>query len=108
MSIKESDWKKFRKLREVTLDRLCLKILDEVRELCDQAGPTNHEKYGDIYQHIRRRDKDIVRAFDGPSRSVAWLQLLAMIDLDLVTDEELSVFSEDLQATIAEFLIFRQ
>jgi hypothetical protein len=42
MDIKESDWKVFRKLRELALERFCQRVLEEVRVLLDK-GIGSHE-----------------------------------------------------------------
>jgi len=45
MDIKESDWKTFRRLRELALDRYCQRVLDEVRIIVEKSGDTNHKRY---------------------------------------------------------------
>jgi len=87
---RESDWKKFTKLKNIALDRFCESVLSESQILCDRENLTAHERYLDLYKLIQTRDKELVRAFDGHSRSRADQQLL-------ITDDELSKFSEETQ-----------
>jgi hypothetical protein len=94
---RESDWKKFTKLKKIALERFCESVLDELRALCDREDLTAHERYLDIYKIIQKRDKELGRAFDGHSRSQADQQLRDMYNKGLVTDDELSKFSEETQ-----------
>ena len=65
--------------------------------LCDRENLTAHEKYLDIYKIIQKRDYELGRVFDGHSRSRADQQLRDMYNKGLVTDDELSKFSEETQ-----------
>jgi hypothetical protein len=95
MQGRESDWKKFTKLKKVALERFCDAVLDEARALCDKENMTAHERYLELYEAIQNRDKEIVRAFDGHSRSRADFQLRHMYVLGLLTEDEVSQFSEN-------------
>ncbi len=94
---RETDWKKFTKIKKTALDRFCESVLDETRELSDRDDLTAHERYLNIYNNIQTRDKELGRTFDGHSRSRADQQLREMYNKGLVTDEELSKFSEETQ-----------
>ena len=50
-----------------------------------------------MHKIIQKRDKELGRAFDGHSRSRADQQLRDMYNKGLVTDDELSKFSEETQ-----------
>ena len=89
----ESDWKTFRKLREVALERFCERILAEVCGVAADVKRTSHPRYLAVYELIQERNDQIARAFDSPRRSVAVTQLAAMISLDLITEEELLSFT---------------
>jgi hypothetical protein len=91
--IAESDWRVLRELRSVALERLCERVLDEIRIISADSGKTFHERYQAVYGLIRRRDDDIARAFDAPRRSQAFFELAAMKSLGLLTPEELRSFS---------------
>lgn len=94
MQGRESDWKKFTKLKKIALERFCESVLNESRLLCDREDLTAHEKYLEIYEIIQKRDRELGRTFDGHSRSRADQQLRDMYNRGLVTDDELSKFSE--------------
>ena len=89
----ESDWKVFRELRVVALERFCERVLDEINHLSSDIGMTAHDRYTEVYRLIERRDRELARAFDGPSRSKATAQLTLMSSLGLLSPEELSRFT---------------
>ncbi len=90
----ERDWKIFRDLAQVALDRFCAHVLGEISAVATDTSKSNHDRYGEIYGLIRNRDRELAQAFDGMSRSNASLQLLLMVRRELITDEELAQFSE--------------
>jgi hypothetical protein len=98
--INESDWKVFRELRQIALDRFCQRILDEIRQVSADPNRGAHERYLAVYDLIRRCDREIADAFNDPRRSTAFPQLLAIQSHKLLTEEELGRFSPD----VREFL----
>ena len=100
MQGRESDWKKFTKLKKIALERFCESVLNESRLLCDREDLTAHEKYLELYKIIHKRDRELGRAFDGHSRSRADLQLRDMYNRGLVSDDELSKFSEETRSLV--------
>jgi hypothetical protein len=89
----EPDWRTFRKLREVALERLCERILAEVGRVTSDAKRTSHARYLAAYELIQERDDQIARVFNNPRRSVAVSQLAMMMSLDLISQEELQAFT---------------
>ena len=81
--VRESDWKTFRELREVALERLCRRILSEVEDLVQDNSRNHHERYRDLWRLLRERDPDVSRAFDDPRRSRMLWQLAAIHRLGL-------------------------
>ena len=96
----ESDWKTFRKLREVALERFCERILAAVGRITSDAKRTSHARYLAAYALIQERDDQIARAFNNPRRSVAAMQLAAMMSLDLISREELQSFTPRTQSIV--------
>ena len=96
----ETDWKAFRKLREVALERLCERILAEVGRIASDTKRTPHTRYLAAYELIQERDDQIARAFNNPRRSVAVAQLAAMMSLDLISQEELQSFTPRTQSVV--------
>jgi hypothetical protein len=102
-SIPEADWKLFRRLHPVALERFCQRVLDEVARLAGEPGPTAHQRYAAIYQLMQQKDKDLAGAFDNPRRSAALVQLATMCAHGLVTEEEMTGFSAQTRQAIARF-----
>jgi len=100
MEIEESDWKIFRRLHSIALERYCQRVLEEVRAAAECKGEY-HDCYRKVYRLIRNRDKTLASAFDDPRRSTAFVLLANMIDEDLLTEEELKQFSSEAQEHIA-------
>jgi hypothetical protein len=97
MDISESDWKTFKKLRALALERFSQQILDEVQAISSKSGPTAHERYLEVYRHIHERDEEVANAFNRFSRSTALLSLRLIRSLNLLTDTELSGLSDEAQ-----------
>lgn len=96
----ESDWKKFRKLREVALERLCNRILKEILALAADTSSGPHQRYLEIYELICRRDREIGSAFNDPRRLRALQQLSAMHALGLLEAGELDAFTEETRTRV--------
>ena len=99
MEINDSDWKVFRRLRSIALERYCKRVLEEVRVAAD-CKDDYHDCYRKVYRLIRDRDKRMAAAFDDPRRSTAFILLTNMIAEGLLTERELKQFSRDVQERI--------
>jgi len=89
----ERDWKLFRELRELALERLCRRILEELQSRIEDRSRTYHERYLDVLDVLKERDREIARAFDGPRRSRMLQQLGAIQALGLLEADELARFT---------------
>lgn len=96
----ETDWKAFKKLREVALERLCEQILNGIGSITADNRKGFHARYLSIFEFIQEQDDHIARAFNNPRRSSAVMQLVAMASLDLVKPEELRAFTPRTQAVV--------
>ena len=103
-SISESDWKVFRELQTIALDRFCLRVLSEIESVSATSGKTAHERYLDVYKLIQQRDEELALAFNDARRSVAWQQLAAIQRHNLLTDEEMSRFSPETREIVRTYL----
>lgn len=102
--ITESDWKKFRPLREQALERFCGRVLDEVAQIGSDQSKSTHERYVAIYQLTRDRDKEIDQIFDSLRRSTAVMQICSLRLHGLLTDAEVRQFSPEIIDTVELFL----
>ena len=99
--IRESDWKIFRELRQVALERFCQRVLTEIEGMSSDANKSFHERYLEVYRHIEQQDSELGRAFDAPRRSQALTQLAVISSLGLIEPEELMRFTEETRNTVA-------
>jgi len=95
--IPESDWRRFREVHGALLERYCTRVLSDLASVIQDAGGTAHERYLRAYKLIHKRDEDLARAFNDFRRSTAVMHLAIMRRMKLLTDEDLSRFSEQTQ-----------
>ena len=96
----ESDWKIFRELREVALERFCRRVLEEVEPLRRDTSQSHHKRYLNVYRFLHKRDEELAHAFNDPRRSRMILQLTAIRAYGLLEPHELGRFSERTRTTI--------
>ena len=101
-SIVEADWRIFRELRSIALERFCQRVLDEVASLSTDTRTTAHERYLAIWKVIHQRNTELADAFDNPRRSTALLQLARIRTLQLLTPEELDRFSPETREIVTD------
>lgn len=94
--ITESDWKFFRTLHPVAVERFCKQILNEIDTISADDAKSFHQRYSDIFKLLERRDKELAHLFDNPRRSNAKAQILAIYQYGLLTEDELNSFSQAL------------
>jgi len=102
--MKESEWRKFKKLKEICLEQFCDGVLREAENICRTDDKTAHEKYVDLYDLIRARDRELANAFDGLSRSKAFVQLMLMYRMGLVEENQLDEFEDETKNKIRDIV----
>ncbi len=98
--IPESDWRAFRKLREVALERFCERVLGEIGSIASKGATSYHDRYLEIFRLIDQRDEELARAFNDPRRSRAILQLAAIYSHGLLSQDELLSFTPETRETV--------
>src|SRR5688572_7833972 len=98
--IKESDWKLFRRLHGIALERFCQRVIEDVRSATVDCSKDYHDCYRKIFTLLRDRDEEIAQAFNDPRRSNAFILLLNLKQKGLLTEEELMEFSPELREAI--------
>jgi hypothetical protein len=98
--IKESDWKVFRRLHGIALERFCQRVLEEVRSATADCDAGYHDCYLKVFALLRRHDKTMASAFNDPRRSTAFILLANINGEGLLTEEELTQFSPDAREAI--------
>ena len=99
-AISEPDWKLFRSLHPVALERFCERVLAEVGQLASEQDKSAHERYLAVFRLLQRRDKELAQAFNDLRRSTALLQLAIIRAQGLVTEEEIARFSPETRAAV--------
>jgi hypothetical protein len=102
--ISEADWKRFRRLQPVALERFCHGVLSEVGGIASDNTKGSHKRYLEVFKLMRERDDELGAAFNDTRRSTAFVQLARMQSLGLLTDEELAGFSAETRGAVALFL----
>ena len=97
IDIKESDWKYLRNLKKELLNRLCNRILDDVRTECgmEKREPDAHEQYLKVYGLLETGDRMIAQCFDDWRRSNVIFNILFLIKYKVITDEEVAQLSDE-------------
>jgi hypothetical protein len=70
--------------------------------LLSQSGLSPHEQYLKVYRFIHDKDRELGSAFNDLRRSTATFQIRVIKNLGVITDEELSRFSEGTQKVLLE------
>lgn len=99
-TISEPDWKLFRQLRPIVLERFCQRVLSGIEGLAHDDAKTSYERYLAIYGLVQQRDRELADIFNDPRRSTALEQLAHMWDLNLLTEDEMSHFSPHIREVI--------
>lgn len=94
--IPERDWKTWKPLFQIALDRFCERTLAGAAKYQSGEG-TAHERYLKLYEYVKRRDRELAEVFDYFSRSKALLQIALAAKKKLITPEELKTFSQETQ-----------
>lgn len=103
VQISESDWKRFRKLSQLALERFCSRVLSEVGQLAADTATDPHQRYLSLYKLVEARDSELGDLFNDCRRSTAFPQLARIRSFGLLTDEEFAEFSETTRGAVAVF-----
>jgi hypothetical protein len=95
IEIKESDWKLFRRLHKIALERFCERVLKEVQAAAAEHAQGYHDSYLKVFSLIRDHDKTTAVAFNDPRRSNAFILLATIRREGLLTAAELDQFSPE-------------
>ena len=99
-NIPESDWRHFKQVHQVLLERFCQRTLDDLGAMLRASEGSAHEQYRRAYDLLVDRDEELARVFDDFRRSTAVMQLAIMRRTELLSDDEFSVFSEQTQKVV--------
>ena len=89
----ESDWRTFRELRQVALERFCKRVLDQVPRFALDSKRTYHERYLELFRWLGERNEELAQAFNDPRRSQMLWQLAAIYAYGLLEPDEFARFT---------------
>jgi hypothetical protein len=89
----ESDWKTFRELRQVALERFCKRVLEQVPRFPPDSERTYHERYLELFRWLGERNDELAQAFNDPRRSQMLWQLAAIHAYGLLEPDEFARFT---------------
>jgi hypothetical protein len=93
--VNEADWKVFRQLQPIALERFCERALSQVSRIASDTGKSWHKRYLAVYKLIKRRDGEVAAAFNDMRRSTFVRQLAIIQYHELLTEEEMGRFSPE-------------
>ena len=102
--IPESDWKIFKQLHAIALERFCRHALAEIEGIAADHSKSSHQRYLAVYDTLHRRDKELSGAFDDLRRSTAILRIAGLRSRVLIDNAEFMRFSEGTRSVIDLFL----
>ena len=103
--IPERDWKIFRELRPVWIERFSEQVNSELLSYLSDERLSAYERYLKVYKFIVGRDRELGEAFNDFRRSTAVIQIRIIRLLGVIKDEELARFSDSTREfVVAEFL----
>src|SRR3954454_15347781 len=93
--IPERDWKLLQELKPVALERFCDRVFQEATRIATISDATKHERYLQLYEMIRKQDRELAKAFNDHARSTAYHKIAEIHSRGLLTDEEFARFREE-------------
>jgi len=99
-SIAEKDWKLLRSMKEEKLNHACGEILQQISKEIEFEGNERHNSYLKVWKILNSEDRKICEMFDDLKRSNAILKLVSWKQNGLLTEQEISKFSEQTRSVI--------
>jgi translation elongation factor EF-Tu-like GTPase len=97
----EADWRVFRELRAIALERFCERVLSEVTRLAtDPEKKSHHERYLAVYSLVKERDGEIAAAFNDFRRSTFVRQMAIIQYHKLLTEQEMARLSPRIRQSV--------
>ena len=100
MKPKESDWKKFRNSLDKWRENYLKRKNEEIRAILEDENRSETEKFWDIVDFQKEESKVLRNCLDGYSRSKMSLHMALMKKYEMICQEDIEEFSEELQEYI--------
>ena len=101
--ILESDWKYLRKIEPDMLANLCGRINTESQAILSDESMSEHEKYLELYKHIKDSDKIIADCFNDWRRSNIDLKIRHLWHYGLLRETHLNKMSGGIRTLVEHF-----
>ena len=93
--MKESDWKIFKQIKEIALEKFCDICLVEFKGIIEDESKSMHDRYLLNYKKVQSRDKKLAQIFNGLSRSKAMIQLMGIRKEGIADDSLIQKLSDE-------------
>lgn len=103
----ESDWKVFRRLHTLALERFCARVLEEIKLATANCTSDYHKRYLEVFHLIMERNDSMADAFDDMRRSKAIILITNIMAAQLLTADEFLQFSPETRETVEGILDIR-
>ncbi len=107
LEIKEADWKLFRQLHQIALERFCHRTIEELCSVTSKCADGYHACFLEVFALIQERNEELARTFDDIRRSTAIILLANMKEQDLLSEEEFSRFNSETRDAVNGILHIR-
>ena len=94
-TIPEPDWKVFRRLHPLAVQRYFDKLMAELGRIVTDTTKETKERYWEVHDFMRDKNKEMDWLLDDLRRSTAFEHIAAMCRHGLFTDEEIAQFSHE-------------
>lgn len=101
----EQDWKRWRVLAPVLLNRFCESAVANATKYAERES-SGHEKFLALDRFVAECNENISIVFDDSRRSRALMQIVAAVVRGIMSETELSSFSEETQVRVRRVAAF--
>ncbi len=96
----ESDWKEFRNIVPTLRERYLEKLIPELTATLRDHAQTPTERFWSAHERMKEIEKTLRACLDGHSRSRMMSYIFQMIRHQMMTEEDLAGFSEELRERV--------
>jgi protein-tyrosine phosphatase len=102
METSEQDWKNFRDMIPHLRERYLAERNKTFSEILNNPDRTPTEQFWDTLEAMNKQKKILADCLDGHSRSNMDLSIMLMLSYGIMKEEDLEIFSEELQEWIRQ------
>lgn len=102
-AIPERDWKYMRSIHDEILSALCVRINRKSEAILKNSENSEHEKYLELYRHIKESDGIIANCFDDWRRSTILFKIFSLRKEGLLSEDHMRNLSQETGNLIRKF-----